>query len=40
MEKKDVFVPREALDRQEHFMARVARMNDLYRAETGRQRAK
>lgn len=38
MEKKDVFVPREALDRQEHFMARVARMNDLYRAETGRQR--
>ena len=38
MEKKDVFVPREALARQEGFMARVARINDLYRAETGRQR--
>ena len=38
MEKRDIFVSREALSRQEGFMARVARINDLYRAETGRQR--
>ena len=38
MEKRDVFVSREELDRQEGFMQRVARINDLYRAETGRQR--